>query len=228
MANNNEHCSGLIRFLLIITNICFLVLGIVVLITGGMLKYNTGSVESFSNLDGVNLLSVILICIGTFAILVSIFGIMGARYLNRFFLIIYLAIVLAMFLLHGFSLSYLMAKTNEIETEYKSQLNETVYHIKTNASDFTEQCKVMKGLSTLCDCCGYNGANDFSGPIIAQCCAPLTNHTTGCSQTSFDLLKRLAHNLFVIPSLVILVIELCSIIFVPFLIGKRRSEYDSI
>lgn len=206
MTNNN-----LIRFILIITNIFFLIIGIGSLVTGFISKHNTYSVES--KLDTSE---IALIAMGIFISIVSLFGIIGVLYTNKCFLIIYLIIVMSMFTLHGIALIILFAEKNQIEIEYKVYLKKNVNSLILNtASDFNEKCKVMKALSTLFNCCGFNGTNDFTKvEIKIQCC--LAKQMIGCGQHSIDVLKNWTLHFFVIPSCVVLVIELSSILFVSF------------
>jgi uncharacterized membrane protein len=148
MKNNN-----LIRFILIITNIFFLMIGICSLVAGFISKHNTYSVES--KLDTSE---IALIAMGIFISIVSLFGIIGVLYTNKCFLIIHLIIVMTMFTLHGIALIILFAEKNQIEIEYKVYLKKNVNSLKINTtSDFNEKCKVMKALSTIFNCCGFNG-----------------------------------------------------------------------
>ncbi len=206
MKNNN-----LIRFILIITNIFFLMIGICSLVAGFISKHNTYSVES--KLDTSE---IALIAMGIFISIVSLFGIIGVLYTNKCFLIIHLIIVMTMFTLHGIALIILFAEKNQIEIEYKVYLKKNVNSLKINTtSDFNEKCKVMKALSTIFNCCGFNGTNDFTtDEIKIQCC--LAKQMIGCGQHPIDVLKNWTFHFFVIPSCVVLVIELSSILFVPF------------
>ena len=160
----------LIFYGFILINICFLIIGIFVLVNGSiMLKYNNNENGIKTNHIDFNLISLLLICIGVLFLIVSMFGILGTKYLNRLFLIIYLIIVLVMFLLHGYyNGSYFMVK------------------LKKN-----EQCNLIN----LKLCC------DFNESIISSC-------------------ARDGH--VMIPNLVILFIQFCSIIFVSFIFSYCR------
>ena len=173
-------------------NICFLIIGMLVLVNGSiMLKHNNNnnnSIESISisktNYINFNLISLLVICIGVLFLIVSMFGILGTKCSNRLFLIIYLIIVFVMFLLHGYyyGYSYFM-----------------LIKLKNNGSHlllFNEQCNYLINLKLCCD---------FNESIIS------------------------CHNGHVmIPNLVILFIQFCSIIFVLFLICKNRSDYERL
>jgi hypothetical protein len=227
---NFGFCGSSVRCLLITANVCFLLLGIVAITTGTVAKINIKELNDFDEIKAVRPMANSLLVIGAFALFVSLFGIIGAKYLNRFFLIFYLIAVLCMFLLHGVALIWLVSNTNSIHDGYISAVNSTVNDLKqhSNSTKYQEECKFMLALSNFCECCGFNGASDFSRDVAMECCAKPSDQKDGCAQKSYDQLKSVSFNLIIVPSLVILAIELFAILVVPFLIGKRGSDYESI
>ena len=89
-----------LRFLLMVSNILFLFLGIVLVVSGVMAKLNTRELKELilADFGQIQMLSTILLVVGTVSVLVSLFGLIGAKYLNKLFLAIYLMIVIVMFL----------------------------------------------------------------------------------------------------------------------------------
>ena len=229
---NFGFCGSSVRCLLISANVCFLLLGLVAITTGAVAKLNIKELNQFDEINAVRPMANGLLVVGAFALFVSLFGLIGAKYLNRFFLIFYLIAVLCMFLLHGVALIWLVANTSSIHNGYISAVNTTVNDLKqtnnNNSTKYQEECKFMLALSNFCDCCGFNGANDFSTDVATECCAKPYNQQDGCAQKSYNKLQSVSFYLIVVPSLVILAIELFAIIVVPFLIGKRGSDYESI
>jgi hypothetical protein len=92
--------------LLILINTVFFILGLVVIITAALLKW-TGVFNKFLNIPGIESLvglgsithvSTALFAIGGFVLLLSLFGLCGTCRLSKFFLKVYMAIVLCLFL----------------------------------------------------------------------------------------------------------------------------------
>lgn len=219
-----------LRFLLMVSNILFLFLGIVLVVSGVMAKLNTRELKELilADFGQIQMLSTILLVVGTTSLLVSLFGLIGAKYLNKLFLAIYLMIVIVMFLTHSVLLVALAANTPFAEKLYQQQLNITVERLNQNSINNTVDCKLMKTISAFGNCCGVNGPQDFHDiKIVADCCASM-NQTDGCYSKPIDMLKRNSRNFITIPSSVILVIEFLSILMVPFLIGRKRGDYESI
>ena len=77
-------------------------------------------------------------------------------------------------------------------------------------------------------CCGVNSPDDFVNATIAsECCSAddLTGliYRDGCADKSVEKFKANALNLLVLPSGVILTIELIAMLMVSFLIGRIVS-----
>jgi len=225
-------CGSSVRCLLITANVCFMLLGIVAITTGAVAKLNMRQLDDFEQINAIRPMANGLLVVGGFSLFISLFGLLGAKYLNRFFLIIYLVVVLCMFLMHGVALILLVSNTNSIHDGYIKVVNTTVNDLKQsanrNSSEYREECRFMLALSNFCDCCGFNGASDFSTEVAMKCCAKPYNQTDGCAEKSYKKIESVSFYLIVLPSLVILAIELFAIIVVPFLIGKRGSDYETI
>lgn len=202
------------------------------MITGGLAKMGMNQIKQsdLAQLDAVRSLSTILLFVGAFSIIVSLFGLVGAKFLNKFFLSIYLMIVIVMFLTHGVLFVVLASNSSLVERVYKQELKEAVDNLNGNktSNNYTISCELMKAISTYADCCGYDAPNDIKDTKVIEECCIRTNLTDGCSQKPIDKLRKQARNLITIPTSIILAIEFLAILFVPFLIGRKRSDYESI
>lgn len=231
-------CMGnTIRVCLYFVNGIFLIMGLVIFITAAVLKWSDlltdldiAELTQLAAIGSINSVSIFLMVLGGFAILVSLFGILGAKFLNRFFLIIYEIIVLIMFLAHGIALLVLIFSATTITNEYTAFLNKTVTELK---SSDDKGCELVLTLSNLFDCCGgFDGPNDFRNKTLAKSCCKLdkNNMTSnqGCASKSVDYITDKSVELLIIPSGVILAVELLAIVMIPFLIGKagQKSQYN--
>jgi hypothetical protein len=237
-------CAQSTRFFLTIINVLFLILGLVVFVTAIVLRWGSSSFNKLINIPDINKIidsagsigavTVFLLVLGGFIILLSFFGILGVKYMNRFFLVIYEIIVVAIFLGQLIALLVLVFSSNTIANEYKKALNTTMSDLN-KGENADEKCKVFKGLSNLFDCCGANGPSDFVNRTLVTdmiCCEKKDLNQRGCAQKSVDEIESNVVSLVVIPSLVILAIEFFAMITVPFLIGKagsakRENEYEA-
>ena len=87
----------------------------------------------------------------------------------------------------------------------------------------------MRALSSVFDCCGANGSQDFlNKTLIGKCC-----HTDeqfagiGCADKTVDAIKTNGINIVLIPNSILLGIELLFILTIPMLISKikRKDKY---
>lgn len=227
-------CGNLVRFFIILINSIFLILGLTIFIAAAVLKWGNNDFNKFADIPhveeiikvgSVGTIAVAVMVIGAFIIVMSIMGIIGAKFLNNFFLIIYEIIVGILFLAHGIAILVLLFGSSSLEEDYKKAINETVTSL--NKGDDDKKCDFMKGLSTLFNCCGAEkGPGDFNGTAIAEKCCELKDEklpTEGCSVKSISELEKNAENIILIPSGIILVIELFTLIMVPCIIGKERN-----
>ncbi len=229
-------CGNFVRFLLLVVNSLFLILGLVVFIGAAVLKWGNNPFSKFSDIKHVDdivkigsigSIAVTLMVIGGIIIVLSTIGIIGVKFLNKFFLVIYEIIVGILFLSHGIAILVLLFGSSSLETNYKDAVNSTVTKINDN-KDFEINAEFMLGLSTLFKCCGSNGPSDFkNATVLKDCCEEQSENkgywTEGCAAKSVKTIKDSAVNLLVIPSGIILVVELFSLIMVPCLIGKKRG-----
>lgn len=231
-------CGNLVRMMLFLINTLFLLLGLVVFITAAILKWGKKSTfAQFTDIKGIdqvvsfgsiNTISVILLILSSFIIVLSIVGLIAVKSLNKCFLIIYEIVVGVLFLAHLIAFFVLLFGSSSIEDSYKNGLTKQMGYINTdNSTKHDTACDIMKGLSELFDCCGAEkGPIDFNSTTLPKdCCATNGNSTVvsqiGCSEKSIKDVKDNATNLVVIPSAIILLVELFALIMVPCLVGKR-------
>jgi hypothetical protein len=237
--DNNDKigcCGNMVRFLLLIVNSLFLILGLTVFIAAAVLKWGNNDFSKFADLPYVDdivkvgtigTIAVTLMVIGGFIIVLSVIGIIGVKFLNKFFLVIFEIIICILFLSHGIAILVLLFGSSSIESDYKEAINKTVTNIN-EGTDYTKNAQFMQSLSGLFHCCGSKGPSDFkNSTILKDCCLEEKDTgkywTEGCSDKSVQTIKDSSLNLLVIPSGIILVVELFSIIMVPCLIGKTRA-----
>jgi len=228
-------CGNMIRLTLFLINLVFFILGLVVFIAAAVLRWGDNTFSKFTDVPyfdeiikvgSLGTVSIALMVIGAIILVLSFVGILGVKFLNKFFLIVYEVIVGIMFLTHGISLLVLLFSSDTIEEEYKKTLNSTMGHINSNDDKFTENCELMKGLSSIFHCCGNIDINDFKNFTIAEECCDQSgdkSYTVGCTDKSIQSIKDNAVNLLIIPSAIILVIELFALVMVPCIIGKSRD-----
>ena len=156
------------------------------------------------------------------------------------------------FLLNSILIVFLAFRSTDIEANYRSDLNRTINHINAN-ENVDNDCQKMKGkllnfktlynlktlikfchifilkaISTIFNCCGVNGPNDFTNSTIAlECChsdgaTKMFVYQDGCANKSVASLMKLIF----IASVVIWSIELFLLIMIPFLICSLRKVHD--
>lgn len=228
-------CGNMFRFILFVINFLFFLLGVVVFITAAVLKWGNTieklndipELKEISYVGSINTVAIIIMIVGAFITLLSLFGLLGVKFLNRPLLIIYESIVVLLFLTHGISILVIIFASSGIETKYKEILNNTMNDLNAN-KHISTNCDVFKGLSEVFHCCGVTKPSDFiNQTLTTECCAQDKNsnpYTDGCGDKSFNDLQKNAINLLIIPSAVILLVELFSIITVPFLIGRINKN----
>ena len=236
--------GSVIRFLLGIINGIFLLLGFAIFLSAAILRWNSNSIINkinndaaknilnFSVLDNVSLTFII---IGAFIIVVSLLGLFGIIFTNRFLLVIYEIIICSLFLAHVIILLYAVIKSSSLETELRKSLNQTIERINDNSMSpdmQKEDCDALKFLSQLFECCGANNLNDFTNKTMIEMCC-VQNTTNGCSDKIISTVKTDGANIIIIPNAVILLFEFLILISVPLLISRvsrlvktRRDEED--
>ena len=222
-------CVGVsVQFLLICLNSFFLVVSAIVFGTTCGLKWNS----SFSQLVVINNSTIevdklggattCVLVISAFCFALSLTGLLGACQKNRFFLVVYEAVLLGLFLVKCVALAVLIGFRTNVENDFKQELNKTISRISTNSST---DCKVSLALSQIFDCCGYNSGSDFIDPTLAiSCCSNHTSNQPGCGDKIVNDVESVALYLLIIPCLALLAVELFALIFVPFLVGRIGRE----
>lgn len=222
------------KCILLFFNTLILILGLLVFILAAILKWdkkllNIKELEEIVNLGKIDSITIFFLIIGAVAIVISLIGIVGLCCLNKFLLYVYEVIVLLLFLSHAIALLVLVFGRSSIEKSINEEIKNVVDRLNTNASSFDEACQTMKGLSNLFHCCGNKNVSDFDKPYIIQDCCQDSNSTSnadGCSDKINDFLEDKSISYLIIPSCVILGVELIVIIFTPFIIRHvKRLDY---
>ncbi len=150
-------------------------------------------------------------------------GLFGVLFKNRCLLILYEIIVLILFLIHLAALIILLVFYPKVEQVLKEELDRQVDNINNNKNNFISDCAIMKNISSLFECCGSNSPNDIkTQENRLLCCSNAV--VNGCMPTINNLIKRYSNYYIIIPTAIILFIELCALVFVPILICQITSE----
>jgi hypothetical protein len=237
MGKTELSCGGnFLRYLLFILNLLIFLMGLILFILAALLKWTNvfggldlgvfEQIASFASLNGV---STFVLIVAAVIMAISLFGLIGSKTMNRFFLIIYLILIIILFLAHGIALLVLVFGSSTVENLYRQEVNKTVSNLQYKQGDeFKALCTVFVEFSDAFQCCGAdNGPDDFGNTTIAkECCSKKKDYDKGCGQVSLDAIVKGSINFLVIPSAVILGIELFAIISVSCICGKRkRNDY---
>lgn len=254
MAKGLGFCGSTIRFFLILMNLLLFVASAAVFGLGLALRYSdlaerfqqlfsVGDVVLNSATLSIALLGIIIL--SGFVMVVSIVGLIGSSCSNKLFLFIYQVIVVVIFLAHGVGLIVGIFSSSNVEETYRKVVNITFSTLNKpdiSGPKFNQSCAISKTLSELFGCCGnLRGAEDFvNQEFVPQCCAldpnsgNVANEKVGCSDAGVNFVSSRAVWFIMIPSAVVLGLELCLIIGVPLLIGniskalrKRREANRS-
>lgn len=136
-------------------------------------------------------------------------------------------IVVIIFLVHLAALIVLLVAYGPVQTAFTQAFNSTIQTLNTNKSPSLSDstCSLMYNISSLFNCCGSTASSDLSSAAQDVCCIKPTPQQ-GCASLVFDNLKKYSIYLLIIPTAVLLGIELLSIILVPFLIASiSRNKY---
>lgn len=236
-------CGNLIRSILFTVNLLFCVLGLCIFITAGLSKWGNSFLYRFKNIkfidellntDNLDTVASFLIFISVFIIAFSLIGLCGIKSLNKTFLITYELIVLLLLITHTILILVLIFTAPNFDKDYKIGLNLTVSNIN-NQINLENNCELMKGISELFECCGVNGPNDFINKTIPSlCCASYSNNSRrltkiyekGCIDVSVTKAINEDVHYMIVPSAIILMIELFVAVMIPYFIG-RISDYSS-
>jgi len=109
-----------------------------------------------------------------------------------------------------------MSKTIDTLNEFYN-LNDTTNDV------FVRECQLLRDLSTIFLCCGGNSPSDFTNTtLVDDCCSDYFD--IGCTDKVVNDVVMYSKHMIVIPSFIILTIELLAIIMVPFLLRRIKAE----
>ncbi len=235
---NLGFCGSSVRFLLIIVNCVFLLMGLIVFIIAAVLKWTTifntfvniKEIETLVKLGEIESVTTLLLIVSVFAIIVSILGILGAKFSNRFFLIIYEIILVLLFLTHGIAALVVAVGSTSLENGFKEAMNKTVNTLNSNETMpdvYERECQLMHDISELFKCCG--GSGPFENENVTMACCTSDSTDVGCTDKVINDVVKYSVHLIVIPSVIILLIEFFAIVTVPFLICRvsKRNGYEA-
>lgn len=230
-------CFGsCIRIILGILNTIFLIVGLGVFISAAVLRWSSSSalkklIDNDSTKDVIDIstieaVTVGLLVVGGIIAFISLIGLIGVVFANRFFLVIYEIIIVLLFLTHLIIVLVLAFKSSDLEKEYRKALNKTIENI--NAPDTSEQvlsndCAIMKLLSEIFECCGANGPTDFANKTLTSVCC-IGEYQTGCGDKAVDSISNNVVPAVLVPNGVILGFEFIMILAIPFVIGRISRE----
>jgi hypothetical protein len=222
-------CGSLVKIMLSILNSLFLLLGLTIFIVAAVVKWssafnkliNIKQIDSVISTSSISAASTVMLFIGGFCIVFAVIGLIGARCLSKPFLIIYEVIILILFIVHIVFILILIFGSSKVEDEFKKEMTNAVNKVNSNSTEANDKCELLKSISDVFKCCGDKGPGDFKN--TTACCKDALI-TKGCTDETIKVIKDNAINLLVIPSVIILVVELLGLIMVPFLIGRIRKE----
>lgn len=233
--------GSFMRLWLVMLNLLVFLMGALIFSLSAILRWNPDfiideitndkALESILNFSGLETVSNSLLAIGALLMFMGFIGFVGAVCASKFFLIAYEVLMVLIFLIHGILLLAVTFQSSEIEAEFRKELNRTVDTLNnpnSTASQFKNQCEVMKALSTIFECCGADGPHDFvDQTIVDDCC--LSKVYVGCGDKTVDTIKNDGISIILIPNVVFLVLELILILVIPCLVIsiKKQRRTDS-
>ena len=217
-------CSKFYKVSLIIFNLLIFLVGLLVFIFAAVLKWdkdllNIKELDEIVKLTEIGNITVFSMIIGAFAILVSLIGLLGLWCLDKCVLIVYEIIIILLFLSHGIALLVLVFGKNGVEKSFESSMEKIIDDLNNNSTDYSKSCEIMHGLSKIFECCGNNGPSDFNSTLIGENCCENSNITIGCTGKIISMVTDNSINYLIIPSGLILAVELLVIIVTPFIIS---------
>jgi hypothetical protein len=233
-------CASLYRFLLVIFNTILLVAGLVTFILACVLKWGKGllskldvkELDDVIDVGTIDVVAVVVLIVGVALMVISLVGILGLCYLNKCLLGLYEVIVILIFLVHLVGLLVFVFSKSSIEKEFGKGMSKLVnslngFNSSVNVST-TIECEAMLALSKIITCCGDKGPSDFSNrtEINNLCCASNSPTLKGCTSKLTTEIDSHANSYLVIPSGIILVVELIIIASTPLLSRSILKEAD--
>jgi hypothetical protein len=233
-------CETILRIILAIYKTLLGLIGATLAVTTSLIKWsNITQLKKYNEIGSIlNLVLIIdtiiytLLGLGCILMILAVIGLVGICLTNRGFLLVYEFILAIIFLAHLASLILLIAISGFIEQQYRTHLNAQLTVVNTNAyGDMYAKCAFMRGLSSYFNCCGLstiNGPQDFTSSVTrVSCCADWTR-TQGCAQPAVDWLKSNAIYFLIIPTSVILFVEVSTLICVPLLVFRVNKRLRSV
>ena len=224
-------CGSFLRCILTVINVLFFLIGLTIFIAAAILRWspstivgkitNNQAVNSILNVTIINDVSIALLVIAGFIIFVSCIGLLGVLCNSKCFLYIYEVIIIILFLAHGIALLVATLTSTTIENQFRSALNNTMDKINNPATkdQLDAQCKIMRALSEIFECCGATGRSDFLNQTVAlDCC--MNNTNASCSDKTVSSIHNNAVSLVFVPNGVILLFELILVLLIPFFISR--------
>jgi len=209
-------------------------MGLIVFIIAAVLKWTTvfnkfvniKEIETLVKLGSVESVNTLLLVMGAFAMIISLVGIFGAKYTNKFLLLTYEVVIVLLFLIHVISALVILAGSSKLEKEFREAMNKTIETLNSNetTSDvFERECKLIHDLSDIFLCCGGDSPSDFTNSsLIDECCG--SNYNIGCTNKIVNDIVIYSKNMIVVPSFIILSIEFFAILMVPFLVNRASKN----
>jgi hypothetical protein len=239
-------CSQMYRYVLVFFNVIIFIMGLLICILAAVLKW--GKLDVFSEIDKIgggevlglakiDTVVILVLVLGLFALLLSLIGLLGLCYLNKFLLYVYEVVVLLLFLTHGIGLLVALFARGSIEDIFNKELTKIVDNYINPNTTKQLYCDEMKTLAELFKCCGSKSPSTLkSQTIIDNCCVQSdksivfkvndTTSTYGCTNNVVNKLEANAKSYIFIPSGIILVVELVVVVVTPLMIGDiRKREY---
>ena len=233
-------CSRFYKKILVFFNACMFIVGLLVTILAIVLKYdknfkeliNLKELNTILNVGEINSITILFLAIGIFVMVLSMIGLFGLLCLSKILLITYEAIIVILFISHGIGLLVLVFGKSKIENEFGKGMVKLVNNLNTlnNASNaYIVDRDIMKALSTTFACCGDQSSKDFlnnTAPITDFCTEKTIDTDVGCTKKVIDDLTKYASDFLIIPSCVILLVELFIMILTPIITGRIKNSTD--
>lgn len=219
-------CGIITRILLGIINVIFLLVGIALVVTSCLLKWgnlgnlgNYKAVATATSIIAIDGVSIALICIGGFTIFVSLLGLFGLACSNRCLLVFYEIVVVIVFIVHLAALIVLLVAYGPVQTAFTQAFNSTIQTLNSPTTRNQTTCNLMYNVSSIFNCCGAASSSDLNSNAADLCCIKPTPQQ-GCSTLIFNEIKKYSIYLLIIPTAILLGIELLCIALVPCLIAS--------
>lgn len=182
----------------------------------------------------LNSLTWILIIAGIFSCFIGVIGCVGAKNKSRLLLSLYLVLIVALLLFELIGIFFGVSFQSRLKSDLDNILSGTIAESlgRTNQTDPTiHQIAVttINQIQSAFSCCGSQGIQDyakFNATLPASCYSNGEPFVSGCVQSIYNMFTS---NLPIVMGclVVIMIIELCAIMFSICLCAKHKQEaYD--